>query len=29
VEETLFNITEDQVALRISLLYLNGQKASK
>jgi uncharacterized protein (DUF2141 family) len=29
VEETLFNIAEDQVALRISLLYLNGQKASK
>lgn len=29
LEETLFPITEDPVALRISLLYLSGQKASK
>lgn len=29
VEETLFPIADEQVALRISLLYLNGQKASK
>lgn len=28
IEETLFSITAEQVDLRISILYLNGQKAS-